>query len=410
MLKLILRQIANHRKVILPIIIFWILGGYFIFAYRDQWFGVLVRWWIDQPVQGTQLPGKAYPYVLSARDKISDGRIDLKLMRKSCQEFLPLRFRGQPADYRPHWLAKLRNWQNLNIEDSGRLDARAVEPDTYWAEHQPTVLLALKDMIDALGYAYEIPPNMLDNDQRSTLLLAAEFAPYAEAVCQPVLARLVWGDYAKFQEERAFLKSRARHNFEDHSVDLRTREAMILRELQGVPEYEHALREYIAGSAPISGNPGSCRQNTFRLPCIAPYETIEVYLKLLNVSDPETIPFLHLNIARTYQLVHRRHENSSMLAQAMQHYRQALLAHATQREALFEITFLLASEKRYPEAYEGLQHLSLQSRQAGFPMQAYRELARRILIGMRRFKDADCFAEMSDLRYGTREHCRQLQL
>lgn len=407
MLKLIWRQFYKNKQRLIPVILLWILCGYFIFQYQHFWFASLSRWWLDLPVAGEQKPHKAFSYYLQAVQTIEDNRIDLKLMNQSCEDFLPLKYQQDIKDFRPHWLSKLKNWENRKLTETGSLDSRSVEPDTYWKQNQGHVLQSLKALLDAMNYAWEIEPEVHEIKNTKMILIPALFSKYARAVCQPGLSRLVWGDYARFQEQRAWLilekKDGKLTQFDFNSLHQRK---IILEQLNQVPLYKQALQEYVAGAPPEEGKTGGCRSRIFNLSCAAPLDAIEVYQKLIIVSAPNDSAYYHLNLAKTaWYAASLSSKDPELLKLTDEHLNYSLKYRQTERESLFALARLELQNNNLNQSYEYLKRLSIQSRQKNFPIQEFNELARTILIQLDRFSEADCYAPMSQLKYGRRSHC-----
>ena len=416
MLRLILRQLAKHRGPILALVVVWSILGYFIVSYRHVWFSAIARSLVDLPEPGTQDPVRAYSYVDAALERNRDEGIELDLMIQACEDFLPYSYHGDVAAFRPHWLEKLEHWRlhEQPTDEEVGLDYQAVEPDLYWQEHRESVLSGVRDLSNALDYAYEIEPGDLGETEGQNILVAALFERFARAVCQEEQGRLAWGDYVSFQEDRAWRTVRSRNpDIDPQTVQPATRRRLILEQLRGQDRYEDALRHYAAGSPPTQGDLSVCRDGVFRLVCVAPLETIEVYEKLLAVSVSEQVPRYHLDLGRTY-LVQARYgepeQKQARIELARDHFLVAATSRQTEQDARLELIRLYLAERDYASAYEELRQLQLFSRQPGFQLDEYRRLARTTLMGMGRHADADCFAEMSDLSYGPRPHCENLQL
>ena len=195
MLRLIFRQILKHRLPLLILTVVWVVGGTLIFQNSHRMLAWLSRATVDLPEPGKEDPVRAMSYLQSARDRVRDVRLDL--MARTCTEFLPLQYTGDARDYRPHWLDRLSEWQ-IQTEDG----LETVEPDRYWSQHVDDVLLALRDALSALQFAYEIDARDLGTAGEPTIVVADEVASLAEAACRPQLAMLAYGDYAEFLETR----------------------------------------------------------------------------------------------------------------------------------------------------------------------------------------------------------------
>ncbi|MCB1175864.1 MAG: hypothetical protein KDK39_19975, partial [Leptospiraceae bacterium] len=102
MLKLIWRQILHNYRVLTPIVLVWILAGFWIIPQRNQWFQALNSWWLEFPPPGERNTARATRHYEMAAAIIAEQEIDLQLLARSCNHFMP-RVVDQPiADYRPH--------------------------------------------------------------------------------------------------------------------------------------------------------------------------------------------------------------------------------------------------------------------------------------------------------------------
>lgn len=444
MLRLIIRQILKHKWPLLILVFIWIGAGYLLFENSHRLLATLVRLTVNLPDPGRQDPEAALGYVESARERTANIRLDL--MARTCTNFLPLRYTGAIEDFRPHWLEKLESWQVST--ESG---PEPVEPDQYWSANIDEVLLALRDAVGAMQFAYEITAEDLGQPGAETILVPDLVARLASAACRQEIGVLAFGDYAEFQEQRAWLaiagdqstRSLERDDPRPVLSDLGPgeRERLILEKLNGVESYNTALRTYLGGPPPDPhdrsacnnasgarhrGGPTEAAQN-FRLACVAPTEAISVYDRLLAVAPAQEGPALHRDAALVHLLAARRASGAEAEAHhtaAVQHFTIASGAYETEFEARTELARLYlaraiemesrsqadAATEAYALAHDEVRQLALLSRRRDFNETEFRELARRTLMGLGRFRDADCFADMSSLRYGTRDHCLNLQL
>ena len=426
MFKLFLRQLKKHRAGLIPVAIVWILGGYVIFTNHHACLATLSRWTVTLPGPGEQRPAAAMQYVEAARELIADDEIRLDLMHKMCNRH-ELRQADERDLYRPHWLEKIRSW---NLAEPGS-PSRVVEPSEYWDEHRATVLDALRSAVNAQALAFEITPGDLGLPEGETILVPAEVARYARAVCRPQIAVLAWGDYVEFQEVRAFQKLQTGEpELAENYAYPAEQQILILSALQEDPNYLRALREYGAGEPPLPEVGGTCADGNFRLACGAPLEAVKVLNKQLYFAPARSRPLLHLRLGALHRVLERETSDPQHLGRALDHYAGATESAPTEEEGrlnLARIFLMLADRSRtaspdagrehrlyYERAYEELKQISLIKKGQGLTDDEFRELARHILIGLDRFRDADCFADLAHPTPGTdgltRPHCKDLRL
>lgn len=437
------------------ILIVWIAGAYVFYGSRNDWLTFLSRLTVSLPERGEEKPAEAFAYVRQARALLSDDGVDLRLMQKTCGGgFLPLKYRGEIEDFRPHWLDRLKNWHPANVADT-----RTIEPDEYWKQKRPVVVDALKAALNALELAYEIPASVQENGEGSPtppmIRVADLVAHLSRAICRDEVGILAYGDYAEFLEVRAWERLLARrcggNACEERDFGLPEKRRLILEALRNSADRENyilALRNYYSGFPPDPYDlRRSCHSRQYRLSCAAPREAVDVFAKLIAVaSDPATLHAAHLASG----LLHVQLLAGTEAGEESQHYTAAVnhfqiatghsdtasdahlelarlyLDRARRAESVFVGTQNAGQRSRSPEAleyyglaFEQVQQLSLMDRttvleRAGRPLadreDDYRDVARRTLIGLERFKEADCFAELRDVGYGAREHCERLRL
>ncbi|MCR9144396.1 MAG: hypothetical protein NXI24_19310 [bacterium] len=442
MLRLILRQILKHKWPLLILSVVWIGAGVFLFQNSHNMLAWLVRLTVELPEPGRQDPMSALGYVNEARERVRPIRLDL--MERTCGSFLPLRYTGSVEDFRPHWLEKLDAWQIQT--ESG---PQTVEPDLYWRDNLGDVLTSLRDAVSAMQFAYEITGADQGDPTLETTVVPDLVARLGRAACRPELAMLAYGDYARFQEERAWLHitdgkptpSRAGPAPALADLGPTERERLILEKLSGVPEYIRALRMYLGGppvdpadASACNGRIGTALPNgrpagnqDLRLACVAPVEALSIYDRLLKVSPGADGPALHRDAALVRLMAARRAGGDAAAehrAAAIQHLTIASGSYTTEFDARVELTRLYlaratelealsqddAAAGSYALAHDEIRQLALLSRRRDFREQDFRELARRTLMGLGRFRDADCYSDMSSNRYGTRGHCLDLVL
>ncbi len=445
------------------ILIVWVAGAYLFYEYRHDWLNFLSRLTVSLPERGEEKPHQAYAYLQRANEIVAEDGVDLRLMQKTCGTgFLPLKYRGEIEDFRPHWLDRLENWHPRNVPDT-----RTIEPDEYWKQHRPAVVDALKATLNAMELAYEIPAGVrkaqddaAEEDISSTagdeskIRVADEVALLARSICRDEIGVLAYGDYAEFLEVRAWrrvLKRRCGDGCEERDFGLPEKRRLTLEALRNSADRENymlALRHYYSSFPPDPYDlPRSCLSRRYRLSCAAPREALDVFAKMIAVaSDAGTLHRAHL--ASGYLQVQLLLDASSgndpqHYSAAVNHFQIATGHVATASDAHLELARLYLDRARraesvhagtedsgqrsrspealeyYELAFEQVQQLSLMDRttvlERGGNLLAdredeYREAARRTLIGLGRFKEADCFSQLRDVGYGAREHCENLRL
>ncbi len=441
MLRLIFRQILKHKWPLLILSCVWLGAGYFLFQNSHKMLAWLVRITVSLPDPGRQDPMEALGYINEARERVEPVRLDL--MARTCTEFLPLRYTGSPEDFRPHWLEKLDAWQVQT--DDGRTP---VEPDLYWSQNIDAVLSALRDAVSAMQFAYEITGADQGEPTLETTLVPDLVAELARAACRPEVAMLAYGDYARFQEDRAWLQLTGGRTSRENAGPAPTladlgpteRERMILEKLTGVPEYIRSLRLYLGGPPVDPADPTACDGRMgggeqdlpagaadLRLACVAPTEALSIYAKLLQVSPTTDAPALNRDAGLVRLMAARRAAGDAAEAHraaAIQHFTIASGSYATEFDARMELARLYLARateleqigrkdgaaQYYGLAHDEVRQLALLSRRRDFREEDFRGLARRTLMGLGRFRDADCYSNMSSNRYGTRSHCLNLVL
>ncbi len=413
MLRLILRQIFRRKAAVSLLLLFWIVSGYFLFTYSSRIFSEVVSWFTVLPGPGEQDPARAAAYVARAEDVIRDAGVDLSVMTRACREFLPRSYTRTVDSYRPDWLSRMERWRISGASSSGAQDDALAVPDAYWRANREITLSALKHLLDAQQYGYEISGRDRGEAAAPEILTPALIAQYSAAVCNDELGLMAWGDYVQFQEERAWNAIlAARGDMDEYDAGPGEKRKLILEKLHGDPRYLRALREYSGGAPPDPRAPGACKaQDGLRLACLAPAEASAVYAKLIAVAPAEEIPRLRVNLAHT--LVRQAQDAADpepLLRQAIDELTIAALAREAESDAYFELARLHHQRGEFEPAYDALKQLQLLSRQPGFDDREFRRLARETLNGLGRFRDADCFAEMRDLSHGAREFCAEFVL
>ena len=400
MLDLILRQIRRHQGPLFLVLLVWLIGAYFIYQNQHRVFAYLSHLFSSPALPEKQDSAKAYPYIKRAQKRIKEEKIDLRIMEKSCRK-IPIRYRGEPEQFAPDWLDRLKNWKLETVEEAkeeGSYKKVAGLPD-YWKEKHAFVLLSLRDLINAMQFAYEVKAVEPKTKKRKLIIVSRLLEPYAKALCKDHLALLAWGEYLAFQERRAGGK-----------------------EPKGSRLYIEALRNYLGetGSAGLgeSSSPrlysgplttSFCQRKRLNLSCLAPKESISTYQKLLRLEKASRIPGLHFKIAQSYLILASRESTKGAVQrrrkQALVHLRFAAKSYDWEVEAHLGMARIHLKQKKYRQALsENIRRLKNLSRRPGFPHEEFSNLARQTLIGVGRPKDADCFSTLY------RKHCPELNL
>lgn len=425
MFRLILRQIGKHWRALVPIVVIWLLATYYVFPRRHQFTAALSHALVSLPKPGTQQPEQAYRYVQKARERLSGDQVGffcklfdtedcqaerrtatvrLDLMEKACRLFPP-RTGGDLSLYRPHWLETRARW-NLTPDDPAPSSAALVEPGPYWKKNRGAVLLALKDLLDASLYAYEISGAERGEPKEATLLVPELFEAHAKALCLDILGSLMWGDYVAFQHDRARAKLIGEKRYDEQRLLYpRERQLAELAVLRGEVQYSLALRRYLGASPPPMGDPVGCKRQVFRLACAAPEEAAEAYKNLLLALPLDQLHNTRLRLGLLYFLQGRRGQ-PEFFERAITQLQAATVSRATAPDARKNLIRLYLHLKQDENAYAELRNLFL----SGMRDTEFRVLARAVLMRMGRHKDADCFANEAAGLFGPRPHCAGVQL
>ncbi len=394
MLKLILRQVLKHWFGLLPVIALWIVGGFYIFQNRHRTLAFLSGLVVSRPEPGTQNTDKARSYADRARARLSDSGVRLDLMKKACRyrPFLT------DNDFVPaHWLEKLREWRLPS--DSGIV---VVEPDAYWSDHRGVTLLVLKDLIDAAQYGYEWEEDAGEGKPKQLFVLPRLASDLAQALCRPDLELLFWGDYAAFQEARAFREIRtADPDFEELYALPDEQELFVLERLKKNDLYLEALARYAGGAFRED-----CQAGTIQLACAAPLEAIRVHNKRLYFTPKEETPPIYLTLGRIHLHYARDLKDPAReLKRARDRFAGSLEQKNLELESRLGLARVYLLEKDLEKAYDQVKSIASLLRGRSLTDGEFRTVARAALTALGRHKDADCFADLSELRHGAREHC-----
>lgn len=396
MFRLIIRQIVKNYKVILPLVVLWIIGGYYIFQNRFALLSTISRITANIPAAGTQNSHRAYhEYYLPAGKMVEGIRLDL--MAKSCRK--PIRKPVIEGLYiKPHWLEQLKDW-NLSDSDPLRTDqAVIVDGDIYWMQNQETVLEALEIAVKGISYAYEIEPDV--SRQEKTIFMPAFIQNLSQAVCDDITGLLAYGDYAEFLEIRAY-RSIIKENPEYESMHPHPaeRSVLVLEKLKNSENYRNALIHAL-GARPVHQK--TLRSCSGNLNCLSPPDAVRIHDRLLYVSAERQLPQLYLGMGM-------------LLAGSLNEYEQArpYLEEAsghleTEFDARIELAEMYLKTKNPDAAYSQMKQLyrSMTAVQEQSPV--YRSMAKRVLEANGKFREADCFSDMAG-RYPSSELCLNFQ-
>ena len=429
MIKLFLRQFVKHWYALIPILFLWILGGILIFNSKDETLIVLSRWFSSLPAPGRQKPMKALPLVLKAMERTGKekpgilcglyetescrrkkGRVKIRLdlMRKACA-FIPVKHYDTEDVYKPHWLKKRREWTIGGplggVRTGGIRPDELVEPREYWEQHMPDVLASLKDLIDASEYAYEITARNRGEARGKTWIIPDLLARYARALCLDDIALMIWGDYASFQENRAYNKLKNEDpDFAGEFIFPRDRELRVLAKLVHDNRYRLALEEYSRGTAPDAGVRVACFQGPARLACFSPDEARMAYNKLLYILPEPYQAGYRLKLGLLYMMLGRQGKKN-YLNKALDHLSEAARDNAYVIRARMNMARVYILQDKYRLAREEVRQLRLVQAQG----KEYRDIVRLTLMGMGEYKNADCFSDMAGSSYGVKERCKNFR-
>lgn len=407
MIRLLWRQLLKHRIAFSSILLVWVVSGLLLANFHHQLLTGFSHLLAGLPEKGQQDPEEAHAYILSAEQRLKD-QVRLDLMANACRQ-IPLHMRQDIEAYRPHWVEKIKHW-NLspeNVYEAGQV----VEPDGYWHEHAQVTRDALKDLVDAISYAYEVRPEDVGEAEGATIIVAERLAQVARAVCREDLAILAWGDYVEFLEVQAYHELLQQHpEYDTGYIFPSEKEVLVLESLKQNPFYLRALREYLAGSPPAPDELSICSSG-MRLSCVSSPEAIRVYQKLLYAAPDDEGAVIRLNLGRLHLLQSLRYPNAGKhRTMALNYFTHAAGDKRTEESARMAMASILLQQKNFSEAYRQLQQLSQLNRNRTSINKEFRDIARLTLMGLGRFTDADCFADMAELPHGRRYHCRKLEL
>lgn len=368
--------------------------------HRFELLSGLSRAFVSVPEPGESNPAKAADYIETARKRSAGIRLDL--MAKACSRF-PLRYEGELDYYKPHWLERYREW---NLETSAEREpepSQVVEPDQYWKENKTAVIDALKSAVNASVFAYDIPAGAREG--WPAVHVPDEIVLYARAACLEPVALFARGDYIEHREARArrdLLKENP--DFELKYTFEQDRLLFILDGLRNDERYRTSLREYLGGSIPSKQS--ACRGRDYRLACIAPMEAQIVLQKIIYTAPSSDLPGLYVQLGSLHLLLGGKEH----VRLAADFYSGGTQDSATQRDARAGLVRAFLALGDIERALEQLSQTSLLYKDWGRTDGEFRYLARSVLIKAGRFREADCYADLSELPSGERDHCQGFQL
>ncbi len=413
MIAALFRYINRHRWPFILLLLIWLCGAYLLQQYGSLLWAELDRLWIavDEPQKGED-PPKANYYLQRALERVEKSGVDLKLMRQACN-FLPLKFKGKVENFRLDWLEK--QVEQIKVEQTEIEQIKELaELDSYWKRHYATVHTALKELAIAMRYAYKL---VIDREgEEKELILAEIFTKYAAALCQFELALWVWGDWARFLEQKAGYSARNEQeagyfalNEQKAAYSARRRSAIIPISLRNNRDYIQALENYLGGPAPRAYKEKSCWRQV-KLSCIAPEEALLVYGKLLQASDSREKARIYLNMAQTELWLAKSRADRRHVEAALKLLSEVTANPLYRAEAQILITHIYLEKKDYRRALQEIRSLARLPLRGDINEKEIRPLISRALRGLGQFKAADCFAPLQQLPYGRDSYCRQLKL
>lgn len=389
---LVFSYIARQKKAIFVLLLFWTAGGWLLYRHYHYLFALMSYYAIKPPFLSVQQEKKVLPYVRRAEKRIHDHKIDLKLMTQACA-YYPSMYRINREERKLDFLEQIRNWK-ISYSDKTdayilkQLEAKGqkaflVEPDSYWKENLPFVLLSLKDITDALEFGNEISSEKIhpSSGKSSIVPLARLFAKYANAICRPELAVIVWSNYISFQERKN-----------------QRREQSLYREAL----YNYTGRKNFLSSKDDFQEVCHTR-NKISLTCFSPREGISTYNRLHSIEISWKHPQVHLYLAEAYlqAAFQESYPDGSQKKkkyyreQAIENLQRATHSYRYEADARMRLAFLKLEQKQYTEALKEIRKISLFQKQTGFQREKYYRLAHRTLLALERWKDAECLSKLA---------------
>ena len=380
-------MLKNYKRILIAISIVWLAGAYFLYQNHDY----VISYWqyiFHSPDNlKKQNPVKAAKYLKRAQERIIKRKIDLKIMKKSCGKI--------KMKARTNYFADTLS----NFDWSKGKQVNTAQMPAYWKKEQPFVLLSLQDSLYALAFAYESKKELIPN----------YIALYSEAICRPYVAFSAWSEYISFKERIAYISSQKSKARDKRSM---------LSILSNDAKYIQALENYIGdigkqGADNLEDFPSheTCSNKTsLNLSCVDPKESIIVLKKLIQIADKSRVSNWHLQIARSYLILSQ--EDKAKPAKeyhkkALTHLRSVTRASRQKTPARLLATRIYIKENMYKSALQELKYLRFINEQKDNPYhEKFRTLARRVLTGVGRFEDANCFAPsgINNSFYRTKAH------
>ncbi|MBW7857170.1 MAG: hypothetical protein H3C43_02450 [Leptonema sp. (in: Bacteria)] len=369
----------------------WIGGGYYIFSNRFEILSFFYRLTLRPPAAGTQNQSKAYfTFIEPVINEIKEQQIDLNRMRNSCPKVLVRSFRPDENFFTADWL-------QIHLQKKDFSTDIDLSSDLYWKKNRPIIAEALYSLLESTIYAYEIPAEITESEP---ILVPQLIEQFSAALCNPYPAIRIWGNYAAFQEQRAYNELLSTEKDIEFRLPFPAeRELLMLSKLKNRGEYIMALRSYLGGPPPADPNE-SCTD--FRLVCIAPNEALRATDKLIYASPKDRLGMLFLNHGRIY--LRLSNQNITYINKALDRFEGATEDRSSEISARLEMGAVLAGQKRYNEAYRQLSILQVVMGPQVKRSREFRVLARQVLMGSGRFVEADCFSFDAN-RGGARPAC-----
>ena len=388
MFSLIYYQIRKHKKILFFLLLVWLIEGYIIYKYRNITFSYLSDFFSSPSLPKVQKPKKAYPYWQSAEARLKKHNIDLKRMAESCN-LIPLTYKGSYEQFKTDILESQSKQfiTQKSLKAEGKNKFWESKFPLYWQKNQPYILENLKDLADALAYAYEINLHQIDKKYKKeiSILIPEYFSKNAKAICSYEKARLVWLKYITFQEKRAQKWQR----------------------LKGNQKYIYSLFSYL-GTAPLflKDKVAYCNPKNSGLSCSSPQEAIATLKKLFVIQSNVKKGIIHFQIGQAYVL-----ENSfSSFSKAIEHFSKATQFLNWQIDGEMAIAMLWIEKENYLKALVSLRKLQKFRKNSSFKVSHFNHLARVTLTGLERNKDADCFSDIGLNLSARQKYCLALKL
>ncbi len=447
MIKLLIRQIFKRWRGLIPVLLVWLVAGYLIFSdhhrqlrslfapervntvspvSKHNIFRKMSYALLNLPEEGTEKPDRAFfDYILQAEETLKQDTgffckmgsyvslcdipptdsVRLDLMEKACER-IPRSAVTIDEKFPTDWLEQIRTW-DLDRRSHSRY---LTEPDSYWAENQERVLRALQLSIQALQFAYEIPPEVHQEAGRPTIVIPALVEKYGRAVCHKEAGIMAWGDFVRFQEIRAYKKiseSEEDKVIEKYAYPTET-DLLVLNSLSESRSYLNALEHYSGGSVPDPWQTDLCGIGNMLLSCYAPEEAKDIYNRMLYFSAKNNRTSIYLNLGKIYVILYKKYRDKSNLDKALNYFTAATQSFSTERDSRLMLIRLFIEKKEFISAHKQLEQMARLMRNRSSEDEDFRKLARLTLMGLGKFSEADCYADLAELSFGKRSHCETM--